>query len=198
MTKQKPKSSTLPKRAKPAPKPKHDHDHDHAREPELNPEVAQVRDLAQVLSQFGLAELEFENAGVRVHLRRGPTEPQARVMHTPILPMHTHATPAALSASMMTHATEPVPEQAVPTAPVAAGSFITSPFVGTFYRSPSPDLAPFVEVGQRIKKGQVLCIVEAMKLMNEIESERDGTIVEVLAQNGQPVEYGERLFRLDS
>ncbi|RMH22573.1 MAG: acetyl-CoA carboxylase biotin carboxyl carrier protein, partial [Acidobacteria bacterium] len=71
---------------------------------------------------------------------------------------------------------------------------LTSPIVGTFYRAPSPDADPFVDVGDRVRKGQVLCIVEAMKLMNEIESDVDGEIVEILPENGQPIEYGEPLF----
>ncbi len=74
---------------------------------------------------------------------------------------------------------------------------ITSPIVGTFYRASSPEAAPFVEVGLRVKKGQVLCIVEAMKLMNEIECEIDGTVIKVLVENGQPVEYGEPLFLIE-
>lgn len=74
---------------------------------------------------------------------------------------------------------------------------VTSPIVGTLYRSPSPDAAPFVEVGARVKKGQVLCIIEAMKLMNEIESEIDGVVVRILVENGHPVEYGEPLFMID-
>jgi len=74
---------------------------------------------------------------------------------------------------------------------------ITSPIVGTFYRSPSPDAPPFVEVGIKVNKGQVLCIVEAMKLMNEIESEVDGIVMKVLVENGQPVEYGEPLFLIE-
>ena len=74
---------------------------------------------------------------------------------------------------------------------------ITSPIVGTFYRSPSPEAASFIEIGQRVKKGQVLCIIEAMKLMNEIESESDGIVVKALVENGQPVEYGEPLFLID-
>jgi acetyl-CoA carboxylase biotin carboxyl carrier protein len=76
------------------------------------------------------------------------------------------------------------------------GTVVTSPFVGTFYRAPSPDSAPFVDVGAKVKKGQTLCIVEAMKLMNEIESEVDGTVAEILAQNATPVEFGEPLFRI--
>ena len=73
---------------------------------------------------------------------------------------------------------------------------MTSPFVGTFYRSPSPDAGSFVEIGTQVKKGQTLCIVEAMKLMNEIESESAGTVAEILVENGKSVEFGQRLFRL--
>jgi acetyl-CoA carboxylase biotin carboxyl carrier protein len=76
------------------------------------------------------------------------------------------------------------------------GVVVNSPFVGTFYRAPSPDSPPFVDVGQTVKKGQTLCIVEAMKLMNEIESEVDGTVAEILVQNATPVEFGEPLFRI--
>ena len=75
---------------------------------------------------------------------------------------------------------------------------MTSPFVGTFYRAPSPDQDPFVDVGDDVTPGQVLCIVEAMKLMNEIEAEAPGKIVEVLVENGKPVEYGDRLFRIET
>jgi len=92
---------------------------------------------------------------------------------------------------------------AAPSAPAGAaqgqdkaGVYVNSPFVGTFYRSPSPDSPTFVEVGARVKKGQTLCIVEAMKLMNEIESEVDGTVAEILVQNATPVEFGEPLFRI--
>ncbi|MBM4128786.1 MAG: acetyl-CoA carboxylase biotin carboxyl carrier protein, partial [Nitrospira sp.] len=74
---------------------------------------------------------------------------------------------------------------------------VTSPIVGTFYRAPSPESDPFVEAGSRVKKGQVLCIIEAMKLMNEIESEVDGIVIKVLVENGQPVEYGEPLFLIE-
>jgi acetyl-CoA carboxylase biotin carboxyl carrier protein len=74
---------------------------------------------------------------------------------------------------------------------------VTSPFVGTFYRAPSPDAAPFVDVGTVVKKGQVLCIVEAMKLMNEIESEVDGKVAEIFVLNATPVEFGEKLFRIE-
>ena len=74
--------------------------------------------------------------------------------------------------------------------------YVTSPFVGTFYRSPSPDAPPFVEVGSVIREGQALCIVEAMKLMNEIEADCAGTIIEILSENGKPVEFGQKLFKV--
>jgi acetyl-CoA carboxylase biotin carboxyl carrier protein len=81
-------------------------------------------------------------------------------------------------------------------AEAAPGVIVSSPFVGTFYRAPSPDSPPFVDVDQKVKKGQVLCIVEAMKLMNEIECEVDGTVAEIFVQNATPVEFGEKLFRI--
>jgi acetyl-CoA carboxylase biotin carboxyl carrier protein len=94
------------------------------------------------------------------------------------------------------------PRPSAPSRPVEGssekkGHVITSPFVGTFYRSPAPDQPSYVEVGTAVKKGQVLCIIEAMKLMNEIESEVAGKVAEVLAQNGQPVEFGQPLFRIE-
>ena len=88
------------------------------------------------------------------------------------------------------------PAAAAAPAPEAAGTFISSPFVGTFYRAPSPEAPVFVDAGQTVRKGQVVCIVEAMKLMNEIEAEFEGKIDEILVQNGEHVEYGQHLFRL--
>ena len=88
------------------------------------------------------------------------------------------------------------PEAVAPEDPHAV--YVTSPFVGTFYKTPSPDAKPYVEVGQTVKKGQTLCIVEAMKLMNEIECEADGVVAEVYPESGQPVEFGEKLFRIQT
>ena len=100
--------------------------------------------------------------------------------------------------------TAAVPPPAAPAAPAAKdaelpdqpGVVVSSPFVGTFYRSPSPDAPPFVDIGHKVKKGQTLCIIEAMKLMNEIESEVDGTVAEILVPNATAVEFGEALFRI--
>jgi acetyl-CoA carboxylase biotin carboxyl carrier protein len=167
-----------------------------------------IRDLAKLLEQFGLAEIELEQDGQRVRLRRGEGAiaqsahaPGASVLAAPAPTGGTglapgSAAPSALRAPVASSApSAAVAGDAAGTAGAAA-AFITSPFVGTFYRSPSPDSPVFVEPGQRIKKGQVLCIVEAMKLMNEIEAERDGVIEAVLVENAQPVEYGEPLFRI--
>jgi acetyl-CoA carboxylase biotin carboxyl carrier protein len=97
--------------------------------------------------------------------------------------------------AMPAHATEPAPRAGAAADDPNVVS-ITSPFVGTFYRAPSPDAKPFVDVGTDIRAGQVICIVEAMKLMNEIEAEIAGTIVEILVENGKPVEYGDALFKV--
>jgi acetyl-CoA carboxylase biotin carboxyl carrier protein len=139
-----------------------------------------VEELAEILRRHDLSEVSIEAEGMKIHLKRGGASPMAPVA----------VAPAPVMA--------PVPPPAAPKAETSDGnvSYITSPFVGTFYRSPGPDAAPFVDVGTHFKKGQVLCIVEAMKLMNEIESEIEGTVVQVLVENGHPVEYGEPLFKI--
>jgi acetyl-CoA carboxylase biotin carboxyl carrier protein len=144
--------------------------------------IEDVRALAQLACDFDLAELELcRPSGEQLRLRRARGEAEAA---RPVL-----APPAAAAA--LAPAASP-PSQA----PAAAEDvrYITSPFVGTFYRAAGPTAAAFVEVGQHVRKGQTLCIIEAMKLMNELEAEFDCAIVECLAQNGRPVEYGERLF----
>ncbi len=147
-------------------------------------DLDQLETLMQTLDRHGITELEIEKGGERIVLRRGPVAV------------------AAAPAIVASAAPVAAPAAAAPAAPAAAPAedpnvvFVTSPFVGTFYRASSPTAAPFVDVGSEIRKGQTLCIVEAMKLMNEIESELDGTIVEIVAENGKPVEYGDRLFKV--
>ena len=137
-----------------------------------------VRELARIAAEFDLAEVEADGSGhVRVRRGGGGLFETAPAMSGPRSIALTPAAPVA--------------------APVeAAGTFISSPFVGTFYRAPSPEAPVFVDVGQAVRKGQVVCIVEAMKLMNEIEAESEGKIEEILVQNGEHVEYGQHLFRL--
>ncbi len=140
-----------------------------------------VEALAKLLKKHELSEIELERSGVRIRLRRdlGGAGHMVEGMQAMTLPAS--AAPPAPTATEVTDGNI---------------SYITSPFVGTFYRASGPDTAPFVDVGTRVKKGQILCIVEAMKLMNEIESEVDGVIVQILAQNGHAVEYGEPLYKV--
>jgi acetyl-CoA carboxylase biotin carboxyl carrier protein len=136
-----------------------------------------VRELARIAAEFDLAEVEADGSGhVRVRRGGGVAIETVPAMSGPRSIALTPAAPAA--------------------APEAAGTFISSPFVGTFYRAPSPEAPAFVDAGQAVRKGQVVCIVEAMKLMNEIEAEAEGKIEEILVQNGEHVEYGQHLFRL--
>jgi acetyl-CoA carboxylase biotin carboxyl carrier protein len=136
-----------------------------------------VRELARIATEFNLAEIEADPTGhVRVRRDAGGAADERIVVRPP--PQIGHAGPTPVEA------------------PAADGTFISSPFVGTFYRSPSPESNAFVEVGQAVRKGQVVCIVEAMKLMNEIEAEADGVVAEVLVQNAEHVEYGQHLIRL--
>jgi acetyl-CoA carboxylase biotin carboxyl carrier protein len=146
----------------------------------MNIDLDQLQALLTTLADGNVAEFEFEDESVRLRLTRGQLVASPAVL-APSVPV------GALTAS--------APPQAAPE--VDADSIIvTSPFVGTFYRSPSPDAPPFVETGSVVREGQTLCIIEAMKLMNEIEADCAGTIVEILAENGKPVEFGQKLFRV--
>ncbi|HEB75632.1 MAG TPA: acetyl-CoA carboxylase biotin carboxyl carrier protein [Nitrospirae bacterium] len=138
----------------------------------------EIRALIDLLKDTDISEIEIEREGVKVRLRREKQqqEPSVEVVEKRV------AIPEAPSV-------EPEDTSHLFT--------VTSPIVGTFYSAPSPDAEPFVEVGSRVKVGQVLCIIEAMKLMNEIESEVEGTVVRILVENGQSVEYGEPLFLID-
>jgi acetyl-CoA carboxylase biotin carboxyl carrier protein len=139
-----------------------------------------VRELARIASEFDLAEVEADPSG-RVRVARRVERGGAGL--APVV-----SAPGAGLSLMPAPAAEKAAE---------TGALITSPFVGTFYRSPSPEAASFVEVGQTIRKGQVVCIVEAMKQMNEIESDFDGKVLDVLVKNGAHVEYGQPLFRIE-
>ena len=144
----------------------------------------EIRRLADLLRDYGLTEVEVEREGVRIRLRREP----AAVAAPGSPPAAGLATPAAIAAT---------PTASAASAGEAHLLTIEAPMVGTFYRAPSPDAQPFVRDGDRVKKGQVVCIIEAMKLMNEIESKVAGRVVKVLVENAQPVEYGQPLFLLE-
>jgi acetyl-CoA carboxylase biotin carboxyl carrier protein len=160
-------------------------------------DLDRLKDLLQLLEEREIAEFELEEKDLKLRVRKAAHAPAAPPVVAPVLPAILPA-PVAVSAAA---AALPAPAPAVPPAAPApveeeALEVIKSPIVGTFYRSPDPNSPPFVNVGDRIKPGQVLCIVEAMKLMNEIEAESAGEIVKVHKENGQPVQYGEPLFSI--
>jgi acetyl-CoA carboxylase biotin carboxyl carrier protein len=144
----------------------------------------EIKELLQIFDESGVAEMEVQRGENRLRLRRAP------MVHE----MTAHSAPPAAQV----HAPAPAP---VPAAPKASGpdpthTLIKSPIVGTYYDAPSPEASPFVKVGDSVEPGQVLCIIESMKLMNEIEAETAGTLVHKLVENGRPVEYGEALFAI--
>ena len=141
-------------------------------------DLEQLRELIRLLDESNLTEIEVEQDDDRIRVRRDPP---------PVVGAVTSSSIGAASTAESGGA--PTVED--------DGIYVTSPFVGTFYRAASPETEEFVREGDSIAPGQVLCIVEAMKLMNEIESEVSGTIVEILVDNGKPVEYGDRLFRIE-
>jgi acetyl-CoA carboxylase biotin carboxyl carrier protein len=158
-----------------------------------------ILELIDKVADSGISSVEIEQSGTKVKIEGKNSAPQ--VIHSYVSDMKTDASGAA--SVPMTASQPPQP----PTAAQAAEEkvradeaseaglhIITSPIVGTFYRMPNPEAQPFVNVGDRLTKGKVLCIVEAMKLRNEIESDVEGTIVKIYPSNGQPVEYGEKLF----
>jgi len=156
-------------------------------------DAKELRELIELISKSNFVKFELEREGFKLKLEKGggsSPSPQTVVASAPVTAAAQPA-PAAAPA--------PAPPTPVPASTEDGNSGLvelTSPIVGTFYRQPSPTAPPFVEPGSRVKKGQVLCIIEAMKLMNEIEAEMDAEVVEILVANGQPVEYGEVLFLL--
>ncbi len=151
----------------------------------------QIKELIELVGSHKLQGVELERSGFRLTIEGQSTGGGPSVTTTPAAA----ALPAALPAPTPTESTESIAEPATDE-PVEPRHVLTSPIVGTFYRKPNPDAPVYVEVGDRVKKGQVLCIVEAMKLMNEIESDIDGVVREILPKDAQAVEYGEPLFSI--
>jgi acetyl-CoA carboxylase biotin carboxyl carrier protein len=145
--------------------------------------LREIKELIDLVKTSELTELEWERSGVRVRICRAPA------------PLVRHlATEGAVTA---VNVPQGAPAAGEPATKEVSGVPIRSPIVGTFYRAASPEAPPYVEVGDRVRRGQILCIVEAMKLLNEIESEVDGVVAEILIENASPVEYGEVLFRIE-
>jgi acetyl-CoA carboxylase biotin carboxyl carrier protein len=150
----------------------------------------EIRDLIEFISQTGLNEVKIETEEIKLSIKRDP-DVQQRMVENNVAPTVMAAAPAAVAAT-----TPATPAESAPTE-VSKYIEVKSPMIGTFYRSANPDSPSFVNVGDKIEKGQPVCIIEAMKLFNEIESEVSGTIVKVVAENASPVEYDQVLFLVD-
>jgi acetyl-CoA carboxylase biotin carboxyl carrier protein len=154
-------------------------------------DLDQIRSILELVREHELSEFEIEHDGLRLKIRK-----DANGAH-----LVAHAAPAAPVMTMPAAAAQAAAQAAAAAAADSGDAeielaVVKSPIVGTFYRSSEPGSAAFVDIGATVKKGDVLCIIEAMKLMNEIDSEYDGEIVNVYVENGQPVQYGERLFAI--
>jgi acetyl-CoA carboxylase biotin carboxyl carrier protein len=155
----------------------------------------QIKELIELVAQRRLQGLEIERSGFRLKVEGQPQAQPAVHAAAPTEGASAPPPPAGISSGMPADATA-IAAAPEPAAADEGAHIVTSPIVGTFYRAASPDSDPFVEVGSRVKKGQVLCIIEAMKLMNEIESDADGVVAQIYPQNAQAVEYGEPLFAI--
>jgi acetyl-CoA carboxylase biotin carboxyl carrier protein len=158
-------------------------------------DAKELRELIELISRSNFITFELEREGFKLKLEKGGAGQVATSTGATAAPLPAASAPPPASPAFAPGPPAPIAPAAPD--PAAAGLVeMTSPIVGTFFRQPSPTAAPFVEPGSKVKKGQVLCIIEAMKLMNEIEADIDAEIVDILVANGQPVEFGEVLFRL--
>jgi acetyl-CoA carboxylase biotin carboxyl carrier protein len=158
----------------------------------------QIKELIELVSERGLQGVEIERSGFRLKIDGQSAAPLVTLAPTAPAPAGSLATHLSLAAPLAAGEAAAAPAAGSGTAasPGQGAHVLTSPIVGTFYRASSPDADAFTEVGSRVKKGQVVCIIEAMKLMNEIESDADGVVVEIFPQNAQAVEFGEPLFAI--
>jgi acetyl-CoA carboxylase biotin carboxyl carrier protein len=154
-------------------------------------DLRKLKTLIDLVSESGISELEVTEGEGKVRIVENA--PPVYVQQSPsYAPQLTSPIPTAGTAAPAEVSSAPAPAPAAPAVP--QGHVITSPMVGTFYRAPSPGADPFVQVGETVKEGQTICIIEAMKLLNEIESDKAGVIKDILVENGQAVEYGQPLF----
>jgi acetyl-CoA carboxylase biotin carboxyl carrier protein len=151
--------------------------------------IDELRQILELSRDHELSELEIEGEGYKLRVRKGG---QVAVTQAPIAAPHPPQGPPVAAPRTAGQPAEPAPAMDVD----AELAIVTSPIVGTFYRAPDPTAPPFVEPGDNVRKGQTLCIIEAMKMMNNIDSEYEGTVVRVFVENGQPVQFGERLFAI--
>jgi acetyl-CoA carboxylase biotin carboxyl carrier protein len=150
-------------------------------------DIRKVKKLIELLEESGIAEIEIKEGEEAVRISRMPTG-QVTTQMMPVAPAPAAAAPAAPAAA---------PAAAAPVTRSAKEHVVAAPMVGTFYAAASPGAKPFVEIGSEVKEGQVLCIIEAMKMMNQIESDKAGKITAIMATNGDPVEFGQPLFVIE-
>lgn len=157
---------------------------------------SELRDLLNTIAQTDITDFSLKSEEFELSVRKTPPQTTVLSLPTPVtsetVPITPTSPPAVITTSPEPVATPPV--EATPSPEKKKWLAVTSPMVGTFYRAPAPGESPFAEVGQRLKTGDVVCIIEAMKLMNEIEAEVSGQIMEIVVQNGEPVEYGQTLM----
>ena len=154
-------------------------------------DLRKLKTLIDLVSESNISELEITEADGKVRIVKSDGQPLVAAM-----PMMQAAPQAAAQPAAAQPAAAPAPV-AAPAPAVETGHIVKSPMVGTFYRASSPNAKPFAEVGQQVKEGDAICIIEAMKIMNEIEADKSGTIVKILAENGHPVEYGQSLIVIE-
>lgn len=154
-------------------------------------DLRKLKTLIDLVSESNISELEITEADGKVRIVK--SDPAAAVAVQPVYA----AAPAAVAAPAVAAATAPAPAAAPAAAPAETGHVVKSPMVGTFYRASSPNAKPFADVGQQVKEGEAICIIEAMKIMNEIEADKSGTITKILAENGQAIEFGQPLFVIE-
>nr|PZN63876.1 MAG: acetyl-CoA carboxylase biotin carboxyl carrier protein [Pseudomonadota bacterium] len=156
-------------------------------------DIRKVKKLIELLEESGIAEIEIKEGEEAVRISRAPTGPVVPQFYSaPVQAAAPAPAPAAAAA--------PAAAPAAPAAPARRkddANYVTAPMVGTFYAAPSPTAKPFVQIGDTVKEGDVLCIIEAMKMMNQIESDRAGKVTAIMVKNGEPVEFGQPLFVIE-
>jgi acetyl-CoA carboxylase biotin carboxyl carrier protein len=164
-------------------------------------DLNQIKQILDLVREHELSEFEIEHDGLRLKIRKDANGAHVVTLPAPVVPAMVVPGAAAVAQPVAAPAVATPTAAAPPAADAAADTeielaVVKSPIVGTFYRSSEPGAPAFVDIGSTVKKGQVLCIIEAMKLMNEIDSEYDGEVMNIYVENGQPVQYGERLFAI--
>lgn len=152
-------------------------------------DLQEIRRIVELMNEHGLTHFDLSKKDFHLKLKKGPDLDELGALFASMPSAAPQVSPMQLPVAA-------APQGAAPAAPAAEGAEITSPMVGTFYRKPAPDAPNFVEVGTAVSEGQTLCIIEAMKVMNEIKAERSGTICALVATDGNPVQYGDILFRI--